>query len=70
MPYRLRAEGVLAEWREIERKLLDAPAGSPEAEYLAGEAARLRVEYAAVVEAAKADHAPEPPPFPEASTSG
>jgi hypothetical protein len=68
MPYRFRAEAVLAKWREVERELAGVLPGSPEAEHLAGEAARLRDEYAAVIEAAKAEEPPIPPPFPDAAS--
>jgi hypothetical protein len=66
MPYQRRAEVVLAEWREVERKL----AGSTEpdsfdAEDLRAEAARLRNEYQALVEAAIVTQEPQPPPFPQ-----
>jgi hypothetical protein len=35
---------VLAEWREVERRLEEAAEGTPEAEHLQAEAARLRDE--------------------------
>jgi hypothetical protein len=41
MTYR-EAEAILARWREVERLLAEAPAGSDEATDLQAEAARLR----------------------------
>jgi hypothetical protein len=65
MPYRARAEAILARWREIERALEKVEAGTAEAEYLAGVAAELRDEYQRVVEEARRADRPVPPPFPE-----
>ena len=65
MPYQRAAEVVLAKWREVERQLADTPGHSPEAEVLQAEAARLRDEYQALVQAARENDRPEPPPFPE-----
>jgi chemotaxis regulatin CheY-phosphate phosphatase CheZ len=45
MPYRQQAERVLALWRAVERQLEATAQGSPEAEQLQAEAARLRDEY-------------------------
>lgn len=45
MPYRQQAERVLALWRAVERELEATAQGSPEAEQLQAEAARLRDEY-------------------------
>ena len=44
MPYQ-RAADVLSEWRNVERALESVPVGTPEAEALQSEAARLRDEY-------------------------
>jgi hypothetical protein len=66
MTYQRQAEVVLAEWREIERKLdrLTDP-DSVDAEDLRAEAARLRNAYQALVDAAIVAQRPEPPPFPQ-----
>jgi hypothetical protein len=65
MPYQRRAEVVLAEWREVERKLGQVmDMDSPDAEDLRAEAARLRNEYQALIDAAIVAQRPEPPPFP------
>lgn len=64
MPYQRQAASVLAAWREIERHLERVPDGTPEAEALQAEAARLRNEYLRLIDAARAAHRPEPPPFP------
>jgi septal ring factor EnvC (AmiA/AmiB activator) len=65
MPYQRRAEVVLAEWREVERKLArETDPDSLDAEELRAEAARLRNEYQALIDAAIVAQPPEPPPFP------
>jgi hypothetical protein len=66
VPYQREAEIVLAMWREVERDLDKAPPGSPEAEGLQAEAARLRDEYQRLVDAAIEHHRPVPPPLPDA----
>jgi len=65
VPYQREAEIVLAMWRDVERELEAAEAGSPEAEHLQAEAARLRDEYRRLIDAAREHHRPVPPPFPE-----
>jgi hypothetical protein len=67
MPYQSQAAAILVRWRIVERALIGAIPGSPEAESLQAEAMRLRDEYQALVEAARANERPEPPPFPEGS---
>jgi hypothetical protein len=69
VPYQRAAEVVLAKWREVERQLAEVPVDSPEAEVLQAEAARLRDEYQALIRVARDDDRPEPPPFPEPSTT-
>ena len=68
MPYRARAEAILAQWREIERALEKVEGGTAEPEYLADVAAELRDEYQRVVEEARRADRPMPPPFPESAT--
>ena len=65
MPYQREAEAVLAMWREIERSLAEAQAGSPEAERLQSDAALLRDEYQRLVSEATAHERPVPPAFPQ-----
>ena len=64
MPYQREAVIVLAMWRDVERELANATPGSPEAEDLEADAARLRDEYQRLVAAAQEHHRPVPPPFP------
>jgi hypothetical protein len=64
VPYQREAEIVLAAWREAERKLAQAPAGSDEEEELVADLARYRDEYHRLIRAAREHHRPEPPPFP------
>jgi hypothetical protein len=65
MPYRKIAAEALAMWREADRRLAELEPSAPEweAAYLRREAARAR--YQEAVEAARAEHLPEPPPFEE-----
>lgn len=69
MPYQRAAEVVLARWREVERQLGEVQPDSPEFGVLQAEAARLRNEYQAFIRAARDNDRPEPPPFPEPSTT-
>ena len=69
MPYQRAAEVVLAKWREVERQLGELPIDSPEAEVLKAEGERLRRDYQALIRAARENDRPEPPPFPEPSTT-
>jgi hypothetical protein len=63
--YQRRAEVVLAEWREVERQLARVTdPDSVDAEALRAEAARLRNDYQALVDAAIGVHEPEPPGLP------
>jgi hypothetical protein len=59
------AEAILANWRSVEWELLVRfPSDSPETRALQAKADMLRTEYEDVVERARADGKPEPPPFP------
>ena len=69
MPYQREAEIVLAMWRDVERDLASAAPGSPDADALQVEAARLRVEYLRLIDAAREHHRPEPPPLPDRPAS-
>ena len=64
MPYQREAVIVLTMWREVERALESVDRGSPEAEDLQADAARLRDEYQRLIQAAIEHHRPEPPPWP------
>jgi hypothetical protein len=70
MPYQRLARHVLAEWREIENRLLLIDPLQPEAEDLIAEAHRLREEYQHLIEEATAHERPVPPPFPELDPLG
>ena len=65
MPYRREGEIVLALWREVERDLAAAEPGSPEAEALQSEAARLRDEHRRLTALAIEHNRPIPDPMPE-----
>ena len=69
MPYQRLAQAVLAQWREIERRIAELPADSVEADELKLESYRLREEYQHLIDEAMAHHRPEPPAFPRALTS-
>jgi hypothetical protein len=65
MPYRVRAEAILARWREAERRHASTTPGSPEFEQINDKTAELRRQYQhAVLEAQEFD-LPEPPPLPQ-----
>ena len=68
MPYQQEAAIVLAMWRQVERSLAAVADGTPEAEALQADAARLRDEYQRLISAALEHHRPVPPPFPGKST--
>ncbi len=63
MPYQREGEIVLAMWRDVERQLEAAHPDSVEAEALQLEAARLKDEYARLIEEARRHHRPGPPPI-------
>lgn len=67
MPYQRQGEIVLAMWRAVERLIDAEPDGAPVDPLLRAEADRLRDEYHALIEAARARHRPELPPFPGGS---
>ena len=70
MPKQNEAEAVLAMWREIERALVQAEPGSPEAERLQSDAVLLRDEYQRLIRDAQAQEGSVVPPrFPEPSRS-
>jgi hypothetical protein len=64
MPYHREAAIVLEMWREVERDLAAAEAGSGESEALQTEAARLRDEYQRLIRQAMNHGRPVPPPLP------
>ena len=47
---RAALELILANWRDVERRLADAEPGTPQVEWLQAEAARLRDEYRALLD--------------------
>lgn len=65
MLYQLEAEQVLSAWREVERDIAGVEPGSPEYVTLYIEARQLRDEYQSLIETARTNLRPEPPPFPE-----
>jgi hypothetical protein len=65
VPYQRQAEVVLASLRGVERELESSEPKTPEAEFLRSTAARLRNEYQRLVEQARENDRPEPPPLPE-----
>ena len=64
MPYRRRADALLSELQEAERELAAVRPGSATAELLRAEVVRMRDEYLALIEAARAHHEPDLPPRP------
>lgn len=65
MLYQQEAEKVLAAWHEVERDIAAVEPGSPEYVTLLIEARQLRDEYQRLVDSARTNLRPEPPPFPE-----
>ncbi len=65
MLYQQEAEKVLAAWREVERDIASVEPGSPEYVTLLIESRQLRDEYQRLVDSARTNLRPEPPPFPE-----
>jgi hypothetical protein len=59
------AETIVAAWREVEREIGAVEPGSPEYVTLYIEARQLREEYQRLVDRARTNLRPEPPPFPE-----
>ena len=58
MPHQRAVEVVLAQWREVERRLAETEPGTPDAEWLQGEAVRLRDEYRRAIEAPREEREP------------
>jgi uncharacterized protein YdaU (DUF1376 family) len=68
MPYRLVAEQALARWRAAQAAMQAAEPETAEWHAARLEEQRAKAAYQEAVEAARREHLPEPPPFPEAST--
>jgi hypothetical protein len=64
LPYQRRAEELLYNWREAERRLATALTGSPEWAGIAADIANMRAAYQSLIEEALAAEGPELPPFP------
>jgi hypothetical protein len=69
VPYQREGEIVLAMWRAVERELATVRPGSPDAEELQAEAARLRAEHQRLTALAVEHHRPTPPAWPEPAGS-
>ncbi len=65
MLYQQEAEKVLAAWLEVARDIASVEPGSPEYVTLLIESRQLRDEYQRLVDSARTNLRPEPPPFPE-----
>jgi hypothetical protein len=65
VPYRKVAEEALAQWRDADRRLSAMTPDEPDWQsvYVLRELAKAT--YQEAVEAARAEHLPEPPPFDE-----
>jgi hypothetical protein len=66
MSYRVRAEALLARWREAERRHARTEPGTPEFEQSRDEVTELRRLYQQVVMEAQEFNLPEPPRMPQA----
>jgi hypothetical protein len=66
MPYRVRAEALLARWREAERRHASTEPGTPEFEQIRDEINELRRQYQQAVLEAQEFDLPGPPPLPQA----
>jgi hypothetical protein len=66
MPYRVRAEAILARWREAERRHASAAPGTPEFEQVRDEITELRRQYQQALLEAREFNLPEPPRTPQA----
>lgn len=60
MPYRVRAEALLARWREAERRHARTEPGTPEFEQVRDEITELRRQYQQAVTEAREFNVPEP----------
>lgn len=67
---RAAVELILASWRDVERRLADADAGTSEVEWLQAEAARLRNEYRALLDSMREEERTPDGPDADAVTSG
>jgi hypothetical protein len=65
MPYRVRAEAILARWREAERRHASSSPGTPEFEQIRDEITELRRQYQQAVLEAQEFSLPETPPLPQ-----
>jgi hypothetical protein len=65
LPYRIVAEQALARWRAAHAKMEATSPDSPEWQAAYLEEQLAKTDYQAAVEAARREHLPEPPPFPE-----
>jgi hypothetical protein len=65
MPYRVRAEALLARWREAERRHASALPGTPEFEQIGEEIAELRRQYQQVTLEAQEFDLGERDPLPQ-----
>jgi hypothetical protein len=61
MPYRVRAEALLARWREAERRHATTVPGTPEFQQIQDEIAELRRQYQQAVVDAQEFDLPQPP---------
>jgi hypothetical protein len=66
MPYRVRAEALLARWREAERRHARTEPGTPEFDQVRNEITELRRQYQQAVLEAQEFSLPEPPRMPQA----
>jgi hypothetical protein len=65
MPHRVRAEALLARWREAERRHAITAPGAPEFELIRDEIAELRRQYQQAVLEAQEFDLPQPRPVPQ-----
>lgn len=65
MSYQRLAEAVLVDWREAEHRIGLLREASPEVASLRTEVVGLRDEYENLIDAARRNDKPVPPPFPD-----
>lgn len=65
MSYQRLAAAILVDWRDAEHRIGLLGAASPEVATLRTEVVELRSEYEQLIEAARRNDKPVPPPFPE-----
>jgi hypothetical protein len=63
MPYRARAEAILARWREAERRHASTTPGTPEFEEIRDEITEFRRQYQQAILEAQEFGLPEPRPL-------